>query len=287
MIRVLIADSDAAVTGRSAGAAGRRAGHGGRGAGARRAGGGADGPCAAPRHRPAGRPPGRLRRLPGGRVLAASGLPTDSILLSGGRRGDDLRRAMRAGAREHLAWPAQAAQLGPAVRAVAEEQQRRQSAAFAEAGDPQTDDADHRRQRRQGRGRQDDPGYQPGAGPAPGDRSPTVLVDLYTQFGDVAMLLNLSPRAQPGRPGGPPRSEVDAALLADHTERHESGLRVLIGAAAPVALDAISAPFLDHVFGLLKPTPISSCWTCRRSCTRPRCTRCPMRPLALLVGKPL
>ena len=81
---------------------------------------------------------------------------------------------------------------------------------------------------------------------------PTVLVDLYTQFGDVAMLLNLTPRHSLAELAARPLADVDAALLDDYAERHESGLRVLAGSPAPVALDAIPAPFLDHVFGLLK-----------------------------------
>ncbi len=178
-------------------------------------------------------------------------LTTDVLLLSDGGP-DDLRRAMRAGAREHLAWPAQAQDLVPVVRGLAEEQKRRRSAAFAQASDPArmcriiTVS-----------------GAKGGVGKTTlatnlalalmGETGePTVLVDLYTQFGDVAMLLNLTPRRSLADLAARPTPEADAAALEDHLERHESGLRVLTGATTPVALDAISAPFLDHVFGLLK-----------------------------------
>ena len=184
--------------------------------------------------------------------LAAAGLPTDCILLSGGEGAEDVRRAMRAGAREHLAWPSPATRLGSAIRTVHEEQQRRRSAAFAEAADP----AQMTRIIAVS-------GAKGGVGKTTlatnlalalhrETGQSTVLLDLYTQFGDVAMLLNLNVRHSLAEMAGRPAGEVDAALLDDYAERHESGLRVLTGSASPVALDAISAACLDHVFGLLK-----------------------------------
>lgn len=184
--------------------------------------------------------------------LAAAGLPTDCILLSGDGGPDSLREALRAGARELLAWPAQADRVGDAVRSVYQEQQRRTSAAFAEAADPQKMTRFVAVS-----------GAKGGVGKTTlatnlalalmlETGEPTVLLDLYTQFGDVAMLLNLAPRHSLAELATRPLSEVDAAMLDDYAEQHESGLRVLVGAPAPVALDAIPASFLDHVFGLLK-----------------------------------
>ena len=184
--------------------------------------------------------------------IAAAGLPTCSILLSADDAGDGLRRAMRAGAREHLAWPSQAARLGAALRAVSEEQRRRQSAAFAEAGDPQKMTRIIAVSGAKGGVGKTTIAVNLALALLRETGRPTTLVDLYTQFGDVAMLLNLSPRHSLAELAAHPAAEVDAALLDDHTERHESGLRVLVGAASPVALDAISEGFLDRVFGMLK-----------------------------------
>ena len=114
---------------------------------------------------------------------------------------------------------------------------------------------------------------------------PTVLMDLYTQFGDVAMLLNLAPRRSLAELAAGPAAEVDAALLDDYSERHEFGPARPHGRAGPGRtrrhLGVVPGPRLRPAQA---ERAVSSCWTCRRSCTRPRCTPCPMRPLALLVA---
>ena len=81
---------------------------------------------------------------------------------------------------------------------------------------------------------------------------PTVLLDLYTQFADAALLLNLSPRRTLADLAPLEPDEIDERLLEDHLERHESGLRVLAGATTPLPLDALSPECLDHILGLLK-----------------------------------
>ena len=68
-------------------------------------------------------------------ILAASGLPGQSVLLSEGSPPDDLRRAMRAGARECVPWPCAEADLCEALRNVHEDSLRRQSPDFAAAAE--------------------------------------------------------------------------------------------------------------------------------------------------------
>ena len=79
----------------------------------------------------------------------------------------------------------------------------------------------------------------------------TVLVDLYSQFGDVALMLNLHPtRALVDM--AMMEDEIDQDLLEAHLTSHESGLKVLVGATSPTDLNLINASFLRTVFGLLK-----------------------------------
>lgn len=81
--------------------------------------------------------------------------------------------------------------------------------------------------------------------------SQTVLVDLYSQFGDVATLLNLRPQrtlVDLVTAAG----ELDLALVEEHLEAHESGLKVLVGSAMPQPLDLFTTTFLERVMGVLK-----------------------------------
>ena len=81
---------------------------------------------------------------------------------------------------------------------------------------------------------------------------PTVLLDLYTQFGDAALLLNLTPRRTLADLVRLDPADLDERLLEDHLERHEAGLRLLAGATAPLPLDALTPNGLDRILSLLK-----------------------------------
>lgn len=84
-----------------------------------------------------------------------------------------------------------------------------------------------------------------------GDEEKTVLVDLYTQFGDVASALNMKPQRTVSELSGMV-DDIDAALLASYTQTHSSGLHVLFGADRPLPLDAISVGCLDRLINVLK-----------------------------------
>lgn len=79
----------------------------------------------------------------------------------------------------------------------------------------------------------------------------TILVDLYTQFGDVASALNMKPQRTVAELS-PMVDDIDSALLASYTQVHSSGLRVLFGADRPLPLDAISVSCLDRLIHILK-----------------------------------
>ena len=185
-------------------------------------------------------------------MAEATHLATVSILLSDEDTPEQLRRAMRSGARECLFWPFQQAGLLQAVRDVYAEQQKRATSSFADAANPT------RTARVMAVG-----GAKGGIGKttittnlavalAQETGEPTVLLDLYTQFGDAAMMLNVEARRTLMNLFEMGETAVDPQLLEDCMETHETGIRVLVASKSPVALDALSAPFLDIVLNLLK-----------------------------------
>lgn len=179
-------------------------------------------------------------------------LATQIIIISDTDTPDQLRRAMRAGAREHLARPIARATLLKSVREIHEEEQNRRSPRFAQAADPQKTTRVFSVSGAKGGIGKTTLATNLAVSIAMETGEPTALIDLYVQFGDVGMLLNLTPRRTLVDLEGLSLSEIDEQLIDDCMERHESGLRVLFCSKTPVALDAISVPLIEHVMGLLK-----------------------------------
>lgn len=181
--------------------------------------------------------------------LAASGLPLETILLCAENSDLDLRRAMRAGAREVICRTAGPAELRAVVQSVHAEHLRRHSTPPAESFALGKVVAVS--------------GAKGGIGKttlsvnlaaalAVSTGEPTVLVDLYTQFGDAALLLNLFPRRTLADLVQVDLSDLDAALVEDHLEQHSCGLKLLAGASAPLPLDALAPDFLEHLLRRLR-----------------------------------
>ncbi|HEY3267585.1 MAG TPA: AAA family ATPase [Armatimonadota bacterium] len=79
----------------------------------------------------------------------------------------------------------------------------------------------------------------------------TVLIDLYTQFGDVASALNMKPQRTLAELA-PMVDDIDWALLSRYVHEHQSGLHVMFGSDRPLPLDAITVPCLDRIINVLK-----------------------------------
>lgn len=79
----------------------------------------------------------------------------------------------------------------------------------------------------------------------------TVLIDLYTQFGDVPTMLNLTPRRTLADLV-PSTEEMDGQIVEEHLETHASGLKVGIGSVQPQPLDLFTTRFLEQLLGILK-----------------------------------
>ena len=183
--------------------------------------------------------------------LAALHPPIEVIILSGSAAPGDLRRAMRAGAREHLAWPCPAPDLCDAVRSICEESRRRRSPADVLNHAPSGAKIIAVTGAKGGIGKTT-LAVNLAATLAVETGQPTALLDLYTQFGDAALLLNLAPRRTLADLVRVDPADLDERLLEDHLERHECGLRVLAGAASPLPLDALTPARLDCLLQLLR-----------------------------------
>lgn len=185
-------------------------------------------------------------------TLAASGLEIENILVTEEYSASHFKQAMRVGAREVLCRTLDPDEFCAAVRAVHADSRRRRSPAFVAEADPR------------GRGRVFAvSGAKGGIGKttlavnlaaalAAETGEPTVLLDLYTQFGDAALLLNLFPRRTLADIVQADPADLDTRLLEDHLERHECGLRLLAGASAPLPLDALTPALFDLILSLLR-----------------------------------
>ncbi|MGO8671591.1 MAG: CpaE family protein [Capsulimonadaceae bacterium] len=179
-------------------------------------------------------------------------LPTQTIILSDSGAEDHLRRAMRAGAREHITRPVVRTALLKAVHDVYDEEQRRHSPAFVQAADPKKTTRLIAVSGAKGGIGKTTLVTNLAVAMAQETGEPTVLIDLYVQFGDVGMLLNTAPRRTLAELASLDPSEVDFQLVQDCMVQHESGLNVLFSSKTPVALDAITVACIENVIGQLK-----------------------------------
>jgi pilus assembly protein CpaE len=78
-----------------------------------------------------------------------------------------------------------------------------------------------------------------------------VLIDMYTQFGDVASMMNVMPKRMM-TDLVPMTDELDIQLIEDHMTEHESGVKVLVGSLEPAPLEAIPVPSIEAILNVLR-----------------------------------
>jgi len=79
----------------------------------------------------------------------------------------------------------------------------------------------------------------------------TVLVDLYSHFGDIALMLNLNPK-RTMLDMLPSIDDIDEELVEAHLTEHKSGLKVLVGSNTTVDLNMVTARLINAVLSALK-----------------------------------
>lgn len=80
-----------------------------------------------------------------------------------------------------------------------------------------------------------------------------VIVDMYTQFGDIATMFNVTPKHTISDLE-PILKDLDQDLIRNYVSEHESGVHVLVATINPLPLDAISVECWDTLIHLLKRT---------------------------------
>jgi pilus assembly protein CpaE len=191
--------------------------------------------------------------------ISAASPETSVIVLIDGADMDLMRRLMRAGARDCLMRPVSSEDLISTIRSVHQTTAKQREAFITPS---------HTEARKQG---EILAVYSPqgGAGKSmlsanlavamakassEGGKSPRIaLVDLNLQFGDIDLMLNLSPQntiaglAQKGHGG------IDAELLEQYLTVHpESGLKILVAPSTPQYAESITVYTVEQVMETLR-----------------------------------
>lgn len=173
------------------------------------------------------------------------------VLISDSKSQSRMENAMRAGARALITKPLDGSHLSALIDELAAARQRRESSEVLEWKDPS--------------------GYPKvisvtGAKGGVGKTTVAVnlavllakrlpnkvaLIDLYAQFGDVATMMNITPKHTVAELA-PICDELDADLLQTYITKHRSGVHVLVASVKPVPLDAVTAKCLDNLLYTLK-----------------------------------
>ena len=181
--------------------------------------------------------------------LAAPEVAT--ILMSGAAPDQIWRQGMRAGARDILTKPLAPSDLLETIRTIRHADDKRNSQEFQKLVDP---------------------GLMPRVIAVAGAKggvgkttlatnmavalaqtypNETVLVDAYSQFGDVSLILNLRPK-RTIIDMVPLEGDIDQDLVEAHLTPHDSGLKVLVSSTDPTELGSITVKCLGAVLSNLK-----------------------------------
>jgi pilus assembly protein CpaE len=185
-------------------------------------------------------------------IRAAKDLPTECILIGDIEAPGDLRRAMRAGASEAMFGPINRTKLLEVIQDLYANQELRKSSAFAKAADPANRSCVFVVTAAKGGVGKTTIAVNLALSVMKESGEPTVLFDLYSQFGDVGVMINIAPQRTLSEFADLEPNQIDEQLIEDSMERHASGLRVLFASKSLASLDLISVPLVENTVGILK-----------------------------------
>jgi pilus assembly protein CpaE len=161
------------------------------------------------------------------------------------------RQAMRAGVNDILSKPVIPAELLEALQAIDQTRSKRHTREFRALLDPQLMPRVIATSGAKGGVGKTTVATNLAVALARKHRGEAVLVDLYSQFGDVALVLGLRPK-RTLMDMVPLEGEIDQELVEAHLIPHKSGLKVLVGTNSPTDLDALTVTCLSAVLSNLK-----------------------------------
>lgn len=184
-------------------------------------------------------------------MLSALSPDVMPVLITDSKSPDVVDGALRSGARAVIAKPVNPNQLAQRIEELADVRGRRDSEEFAQWKDPArfpkivsvT-------------------GARGGVGKstiaanlaivlARQQKDAVLLFDLYTQFGDIPSMFNVSPKGTlvDVMPTG---EDMDADIIENSVTKHPSGVNILITSNDPMPLDAITNEVMDNLLYVLK-----------------------------------
>jgi len=174
-----------------------------------------------------------------------------AVLITGEEPGTLWRQAIRAGVKDILSKPLTPGELLEVLRTVQRDRERRDTREFRALVDPELIPRVIAIAGAKGGVGKTTLAVNLGVTLARSHPGEAVLVDLYSQFGDVALMLNLKAK-RTLVDLVPLEDEIDQELVEAHLTLHDSGLKVLVGSHGQADLTIVGAKCLSAVLSALK-----------------------------------